>query len=246
MRKRILSMILALLFLLTSGIPAVFTYACVMPSSADWPAFSPKITPNSTTTPQTLQGSISTPTSSEPAPYVLASFEPTPSVPASSNPTPFVPTPTTAAMPTSPTPTDVPKATPIAPTPSATPTPETFIPETLKKMAQYDYIANSVTGLSSVKQSREQLEEAVAAFGKLYFSGMPYSNYKKAMGYEWTDCTDYSGKPVKLSLDLSKTLNYEAYVKLLKKLSRYEGVYLYKIGESQQGRAIYAIEVDFA
>ncbi|MGB4661056.1 MAG: M14 family metallopeptidase, partial [Mobilitalea sp.] len=78
----------------------------------------------------------------------------------------------------------------------------------------------------------------------LYGTGMPYAEYKDAMEYEWKDCTDYKTKHTKITLDIKKTMNYSTYVNTLKRLSRYEGVYLYKIGKSTEGRNIYAIEID--
>ncbi len=73
---------------------------------------------------------------------------------------------------------------------------------------------------------------------------MPYSEYREAMNYEWKDCTDYKNKPSKIEVDITKEIGYTEYVKILKRLSRYDGVYLYKIGESTDGKSIYSIEID--
>jgi hypothetical protein len=51
-------------------------------------------------------------------------------------------------------------------------------------------------------------------------------------------------KPCKISVNLTDSMNYATYVSILKKLSRYDGVYLYKIGKSTEGRDLYAIEID--
>jgi hypothetical protein len=111
-------------------------------------------------------------------------------------------------------------------------------------MAKYDYVRKSVTGLSTKKTPIKTLQSMVKNYGKLYSTGMPFDEYKEAMSKVWEDVTDYKSKPVKMSVDLTKTMDYNAYVNTLKKLSRYDGVYLYKIGKSTCGRDLYAIEID--
>lgn len=118
------------------------------------------------------------------------------------------------------------------------------LPETLITMSQFDYVGDSVTGISKKKQSVATLQKKVNKYGTLYFEGMPYNEYKHAMEYQWTDCTVYNKEPVNLTIDITKTMDYNKYVNTLKKLSRYEGVYLYKIGESTEGRDLYAVEID--
>lgn len=142
---------------------------------------------------------------------------------------------------TSPTP--APTATPT-PTKRPTPTPAVKMTNTQKTMSGIDYYKSSLTGISTKKLSKAEMKKLVGKYGTLYGTGMSLSDYKKAMQYKWIDCTDYIHKPVKVSVDITKTIDYDTYEKILKKLSRYDGVYLYKIGESQQGRNIYAIEID--
>lgn len=138
-----------------------------------------------------------------------------------------------------------PEPTPMPePTPKPTPKPETFIPDTLKTVLEYDYIGNSVTGLSKKQLTLKETNNKFKSYGKLVSKGMPYSQYKDAMTYIWEDCTDYENKPVKINIDITQTINYDKYVDILKKLSCYDGVYLYKIGKSYEGRDIYAIEID--
>lgn len=132
----------------------------------------------------------------------------------------------------------------VTPTPEPTKPPEKFIPDTLKLMEEYDYIGNSVTGISTKKVSVKTLQYNIKSLGKLYGTGMPLKEYKEAMCFQWEDVTEYNKKPSKISVDLTKTMNYDTYVKTLKMLSRYEGVYLYKIGKSTNGRDLYAIEID--
>jgi hypothetical protein len=111
-------------------------------------------------------------------------------------------------------------------------------------MAEYDYVGSSVTGISKKKLPVKTLQKSVEDYGRLYGKGMPYSEYKAAMLNQWVDATEYGKKPVKISVNLTKTMDYDTYVDTLKKLSRYDGVYLYKIGKSTMGRDIYAIEID--
>lgn len=152
------------------------------------------------------------------------------------------PEPSDTPQPTqTPSPTVVPKPT-ITPSPKPTKAP--FRSETLNKMSDYDYVGKSVTGVSKRKETVKSLQSKVQAYGTLYGIGMPYEEYQNAMSYLWTDATEYDKKPVKITVNIKNSMNYSSYVNTLKKLSRYEGVYLYKIGKSTEGRDLYAIEVD--
>lgn len=111
-------------------------------------------------------------------------------------------------------------------------------------MEEYDYVKESITGLSAKQLPFDELRKQVAKFGTLHTPGMPFEEYKEAMNYEWIDATDYQGEPQKITIDITESMNYDSYVDILKKLSRYDGVYLYKIGTSTQGRDLYAIEID--
>lgn len=187
---------------------------------------------------------------------------PTPTVPPlNSTPTispiptepPFVSTPTEplegTEAPVTPTepPTTPPETTltpTIMPDISPTPTLPLFRAKTLNLMAEYDYLSDSVTGVSQVKATLAELQKGLKGIGTLRGTGMPYEQYEKAMSYQWEDETQYDKQPVSIKVDITKTMDYNAYITVLKKLSRYEGVYLYKIGTSTQGRALYAVEID--
>lgn len=172
--------------------------------------------------------------------------EPNTSSEPNTSPEPSItPEPTASPDPSvTPTPTVKPEPSPtVTPTPSPTPIPK-FIPDTLKTMMNYDYVGKSVTGISTKKVSVKTLQESVKAYGKLYGTGMPYQEYKDAMSFLWEDATEYRKKTSKINIDIAKTMKYDSYVKALKMLSRYEGVYLYKIGKSTEGRDLYAIEID--
>ena len=156
------------------------------------------------------------------------------------------PEPTESAEPTvtlPPVPTQAPNPTEepaVTPEPTITP----FVPKTLQVMAEYDYVGNSVTQVSTKKLSIKELQKQVNKYGTLVRDGMPYKEYVEAMSYQWKDCTDYKSKPEKITVDITKTMDYKTYVDTLKKLSRYDGVYLYKIGKSTEGRDLYAVEID--
>ena len=135
--------------------------------------------------------------------------------------------------------------TPTAtPKPTVTPKPTPFIPNTLKVMKEHNYVTESVTGVSRSRLSLTTLNKKLTKVGKVTKIGMTVTEYKKVMNNEWKDVTDYKNKPVKITVDTSKTLSYANYVSILKKLSRYDGVYLYEIGKSTNGRIMYSIEVD--
>ncbi|MDF2590497.1 MAG: putative exported carboxypeptidase [Anaerocolumna sp.] len=194
----------------------------------------PSVTPDSTSYP-----------TNEPTLTVTPSIGPTDIPTVTETPTiTLTPTPTPTITPTitpsvTPTPTNKPTATP-----TPTKTPDKFIPNTLKLMAKYDYVGNSVTNISIKKLSLRTLQNQIKNFGKLYGYGMPIKEYTEAMSNKWIDVTEYNKKPVKITIDISKTMDYKTYVDTLKKLSRYDGVYLYKIGKSTQGRDLYAVEID--
>jgi hypothetical protein len=170
---------------------------------------------------------------------------PTPEV--TINPIPEVTVSPTPEVTISPTPEDTISPTPeLSITPSPEPTKSPFRSKTLEKMSEYDYIGNSVTGISKKKVAVKTLQKNLLSYGTLYGTGMPYDEYKVAMGYQWQDATEYDKKPTIINVDITKSMNYSAYINTLKKLSRYEGVYIYKIGKSTQGRDLYAVEIDVA
>ena len=195
--------------------------------------------PTGTITPTSAEGLLPIPTDAiSPTPTETLLPIPTGDI----SPTPaddILPTPTEhpSAIPTiTPVPTKAP-----SPTPTAKPV---YYSKTLKLMASYDYVNNSVTGVSKAKKSLTTLRNLMKNYGSLYGEGMPFAEYKEAMKDKWTDATEYKKESVKLFVDIEKTMNYNSYVDTIKKLSRYEGVFLYKIGKSTEGRDLYAIEID--
>lgn len=121
---------------------------------------------------------------------------------------------------------------------------EDELPKTLELMKTIDYVASSVTGLSDKQLDLNILNKEMAQYGKIKYDGMPYEEYKNAMNYSWEDLTEYDETIEKITIDITKTIDYSQYVEYLKLLSRYEGVYLYQIGKSTNGRNIYSVEID--
>jgi hypothetical protein len=192
-----------------------------------------------------VSGSAIEYTSPTPTPEVSTTPEPEPSV--TTYPIPTVTTAPELTLTPSPEPTSPadPIITPeLTPTPTPEPTKVPYRSNTLEKMSKYDYVGKSVTGISKKQETVKTLQSWVKSYGSLYGTGMPYAEYKAAMSYEWTDVTQYDKKPSKIKVDITQSMNYDSYESILKKLSRYDGVYLYKIGESTEGRDLYAIEID--
>lgn len=248
MNNKKLGIYLSLLVLSSSVLPAGRPLADAMITGENTAGYSitvtPTVTPDSpVSTDQTANSSL-TPT---PELTITPSLTPTPELTVIPIVTPSPEVTVTPSVPPTPEVTVTPSVTPtpeLTITPSATPIPVVYHSKTLERMAAYDYVTHSITGISQAKETLANLQKRVKTYGTLYGSGMPFEEYQAAMSYQWEDATEYDIKPVKLSVDIKKSMDYEAYVSILKKLSRYPGVYLYKIGTSMEGRALYAIEID--
>lgn len=261
MNKRKLSIFLTLMITMTSVIPGrqnianassdsglTITYSSATDEQDKSSSINTivSVTPEASQSTQQLTEMEVTPSIAVNEP-TLAPTQPEPSIPISPTMAPVEPTPTATPFPMQEaTPSPTPPAVTIVPEPTATPTPtiSPYKSKTLEKMASYNYVKNSVTGLSQKKVPVKTLQKNLKAYGTLYGTGMPLAEYKAAMNNKWIDVTEYGKKPVALSVNITKTINYNSYVNILKKLSRYDGVYLYQIGTSTEGRAIYAIEID--
>jgi len=118
---------------------------------------------------------------------------------------------------------------------------------TLLDANTFDYVSDSVTDPDEAMMSPEDIaKEFKDRYSCRYLSqtpGMTMEEYREAFSYLWKNC---SGKkdPVVLNLDITKKYTYEVLVKYMWFLSCYDGVNLYRIGETQQGRPMYALEVD--
>lgn len=122
------------------------------------------------------------------------------------------------------------------------------IAPTVATANSFDYVSDSVTGLSTEMLSREEIETLMKDYGKFDGPmGMPFEEYKEAMSAKWTDCTRYRlwGKTTKdINIDLTRAYTYDHLIRFMSYLSGREGVYLFDIGETSAGQRMYALEVD--
>lgn len=90
-----------------------------------------------------------------------------------------------------------------------------------------------------------ELNQEYAAYGSMTIEGMKGSDYDHAMSIEWTQA-DTPGAPEPYDIDISDTMNYQAIEKYILNLGRYEGVDIYVIGKSEQGRNIYMVSLNLS
>lgn len=121
---------------------------------------------------------------------------------------------------------------------------DSLIPATLEEVNSFDFLTDSCTGLSTRELSTAEITKKLASYGTFTGGGMPYSEYSEAMEQEWTDCTVYGKTPSAVKVDINTAYKYSDLVNIMESLSQYEGVYLYDIGDTYEGRDMYALEVD--
>ena len=73
---------------------------------------------------------------------------------------------------------------------------------------------------------------------------MTLKDYNDYLTQEWNKVIT-EGEPVDMEIDLTKSYNYKDIENVLFNLAKYDGVNLYTIGKSVEGRNIYAINIDF-
>ncbi|MBP5159655.1 MAG: hypothetical protein ILP10_05085 [Lachnospiraceae bacterium] len=116
-------------------------------------------------------------------------------------------------------------------------------PDILDEVNSIDW-RNLTTGVTDEKYTLAEVKELISPYG--YFTGpngMKKAEFKKAMSYEWEEVTEQGRfKPVNISI--SKSYTYDDLVNIMKRLSRIEGVRLFDIGRTGEGRTMYAIDVD--
>ena len=120
-----------------------------------------------------------------------------------------------------------------------------YATKTLQMINTFDYYTHSVSPLSEKQMTKKQISKAIEKYGTFTGgSGMPDDLYREAMEQKWEDMTDYKNKYETILFNIGNSYTYNNLVSIMKKLSRIDGVYLYKIGKTTQGRAMYALEVD--
>lgn len=119
--------------------------------------------------------------------------------------------------------------------------------EAVEDSKNIDFVSLSTTGIDGNQMTLEELQETIKSKGGSFIGdaiGMPYDEYVEAMTAEWVDCTKYNKKPTRVTLDIERSYTYYSLVSKMKNLSKYEGVWCYSIGESVEGRKIYALDID--
>ncbi len=84
----------------------------------------------------------------------------------------------------------------------------------------------------------------LSAYGEVTIPGMTAHDYIKYENQKWVEVFP-KGKPVNMTIDLSKSYDYDSIEKILFNLAKYEGVHLYIIGTSVQGRNLYSVHIDY-
>ena len=93
----------------------------------------------------------------------------------------------------------------------------------------------------------EELQELAKSYGGTFrgnATGMSFEEYTEAMNGVWTDLTEYGVTPEPLTFDLNAAYHYSDLARFMKMLSRYDGVYCYKIGQTVLGREMLEVEID--
>ncbi|HHX66794.1 MAG TPA: LysM peptidoglycan-binding domain-containing protein [Gallicola sp.] len=121
----------------------------------------------------------------------------------------------------------------------------------LKNMNNFDnyIIKEGQKIIVSIVGEKKEEERApsfgdISKYGKFTVDGMTLKDYNDYLTQEWVEIIP-KGEPVDMEIDLTKSYNYKDVENILFNLAKYEGVSLYTIGKSVEGRNIYAINIDF-
>ncbi len=124
-----------------------------------------------------------------------------------------------------------------------------YVPRTTNSVTNANLYDYSVTiSESGDRLSADEIGTLIKDYGTYGTTlGMPAEEYRDAMEYAWR----FAKLPRKTELiadidvDLTKKYTYKDLVALQKIFAaNFDGVFLYKIGESTEGRSMYALEVD--
>lgn len=88
----------------------------------------------------------------------------------------------------------------------------------------------------------EEINKEISHLGKITLEGMPGAEYDEAINREWIKIKP-EGKFEFLDIDLKKVMNYNKVEEYLLNMAKYDGVNLFSIGKTVQGRNIYMVEV---
>ncbi len=112
-------------------------------------------------------------------------------------------------------------------------------------LTQLDHLYEaSVVRTGQKYLGKKEINENVFEDGKKLFSSINTTEYRDAMNAKWEDVTEY-GKEYDDTLTWNlKSGGYKKCVAFMKNLSRIDGVYLYKIGRTEEGRDMLALDID--
>lgn len=89
-----------------------------------------------------------------------------------------------------------------------------------------------------------EINATYAQYGEMTIAGMTPDDYDNAMSIKWRTI-EAIGEPEDMPVDLSEPMDYGDIASRILNLARYDGVNVSVIGESEQGRNIYMVELDF-
>lgn len=116
--------------------------------------------------------------------------------------------------------------------------------EVIKTNPLHSCLDTVISPYSSQPLSSSQIKEKTKKYGTITMPGFSREECEDIYSKEWIDATEYDKTPSVVTVDIAKQYPYESYTSALKKLSRFEGVYLYEIGKTTMGRPMYSIVVD--
>jgi hypothetical protein len=87
----------------------------------------------------------------------------------------------------------------------------------------------------------EEMNEASSGIGTFHVRGMPYRIFRAALNQAWQDVTQPGG-PANESYDIGAAHSYREIEETILDISKYDGIRLYVIGISSEGRKIYSLE----
>lgn len=123
-----------------------------------------------------------------------------------------------------------------APAQTPTPAPSGAVSQTAAAQSP-ETVKKTLLPLDTVNSMYKQ-------YGSMTVAGMKPEDYDVAMAIEWRQL-DTPGKPTDYMIDLADLMDYSAYEKYVFNLDKYQGVEASVIGQSEQGRNVYMVTVDF-
>lgn len=107
-------------------------------------------------------------------------------------------------------------------------------------------LSSSTNLIASTKAANTSISASnkLSKYGTFTIPGMSKADYNSAMDQKWVEVIP-KGKPVNMNIDLTKSYSYEKMEAIMKNLAKYDGVNLYIIGQTEEGRNMYSLNIDF-